>query len=80
MMRSSSATRSSREVCEYVSNAGFYGCIDILGRAEQDLADRLFGRRIDDVELAASSGAHPRTVDEKLPEVVHEGILRGGGA
>jgi hypothetical protein len=57
---------------------GLDGCIDVLGRAEQDLADRLFGRRIDDIELAASRGADPRTVDEKLSEVVHERILRSG--
>ena len=73
-MRSSSATRSSREVCEKLSNAAraaLHRRVHVLGRAEQDLADRLFGRRIDDVELAAARGADPRTVDEELSEVVH---------
>ncbi len=49
--------------------------VDVGGAAERDLADRLFGRGIDDVVARAAVTLDPGTVDIMLQIAVHGGVL-----
>ena len=55
---------------------GLNRTVEIIGRAERDLTNRLLGCRVDDIECARGVGWAPLTADEKLVRPIRDFFLR----